>query len=418
MANKFVVFHIQDKAGKDLSGALLTAESAQHGPWSGITNACGDFKTPKPGLAPGDYALTVRWRSLSAFRDVTIGECTADNEGSGEIVIGLEHGAPTPQPPSGPLQRLTIAGQYFALADGTRWTAIECSDFNLFGRYLNEGADAIRPVLAQRRDCGFNLLRVWTNYSGSPEFEATIGRLLPSEHPEMYTALPGFLALCASYGLYVELVAFTAAGDQTHWSRLAGALHGEHTALVELVNENDAHTPNLDPADYAPIPGVLCAHGSNGSQQPPIRPWWNYETVHYNDAFEWQRKVGHNAMEWAEGGAMPDSAASHVPILSNENTRYPDRDSSLVHAYDAAAGAALLCAGSCYHSVHGKKSALWPDDIERDCAMIWVNGAKSVPMEFQAGRYIRRDDLLTPELLRVYERRLDDGHGHVVEIRR
>jgi hypothetical protein len=185
--------------------------------------------------------------------------------------------------------------------------------------------------------------------------------------------------------------------------------------LLELVNENDQPINAIDSRAFLQPAGFLAAHGSNGSQAVPVRPAWSYETFHTNDAPEWPRKVGHNAMEWSTGVA--GVAGSGRPVLANENTRCPDRFNSLTAAFDAAAGAALLCAGSCFHSVHGKFSEPF-DDAEIACAQAWVTGARSVPLEFQAGAYRHRTDLETPAILRAYDRVLPDGRSFAVTIRK
>ena len=105
-----------------------------------------------------------------------------------------------------------------------------------------------------------------------------------------------------------------------------------------------------------------------------------------------------------------------MPCMSNENTRFDDKDADLDHAYDAAAGAALLCAGACFHSARGKISELWGGH-ELACAKQWVAGAKSVPLEFQPGAYARHDDLNGPDCIRAYSRTLGDGRSHLVKIR-
>ena len=295
-----------------------------------------------------------------------------------------------------------------------RWTAIETSDFHAFGRFLN-GED-IRPVLTQRRDLGFNLLRVWTRYILSPG----IGTCRLEDHPDLYERLPAFLSLCARFGLYVELTAFTGKHDfplaeqpenlYRHWHALSGAVDATNV-IVSLVNEQDQHnddpqTGNAVPIDaFGPIPWLLCSHGSNGADHDTVRPFWNYGEYHSNGLSEWWRKNGHNAMELDPG-----------PMICNEATRCPDNDSNPDHYYDAAAGAALLCAGSCFHSVNGKRSQLF-EGIELACAKAHVAGAKSVPLEFQDGQYLHRSDLETPDLLRVYQRRLPDGRAHLVRIR-
>ena len=322
--------------------------------------------------------------------------------------------APPETPPFEPLPRLVVRGHVFALESGERFTAIECTDFQLYQRFL--GGEDIRPVLDQRAALGFTTVRALGMCAG-------MFHLVPHERPDFSDLLAPFCDACASFGLYVEFTVFAdatvvmpdRAQQAAHWLAVGAAAQPITNLLLELGNELDQSINRLAAVnDVQPIPGVLCAHGSNGSQAVPVRPWWHYETAHFNDAPEWQRKTSHNAMEYSDGAAP--LVGSHVPILSNENTR-PDRDGHLNHFQDAAAGAALLCAGSCFHCEGGKFSRLF-DASEHQFAAAWVAGARSVPLEFQDGAYIRRDDLLTPELLRVYERRLSDGRGFIVKIRK
>lgn len=305
--------------------------------------------------------------------------------------------------------KLGISGQFFTL-NGQPWTAIESSEFSLYKRYL-DGED-IAPVLRERQAIGFNLLRVWLlNTSVIP------GGLLPSSYPSFYSRLKPFAALCASYGCCVEFTAFTqtqtlmpSLGEQrAHWENIQLALSDVPNVLLELVNEADQHDNRTAPELLTMRPsGILASSGSNGADSPPPTPVWDYVLYHSNGLSEWQRKVGHNAMEWAD--------TYHVPAGSNENTRYPDQDASETHAEDAAAGAALLCAGACFHSEGGKQARLF-DPTEFRCAVAWVRGAMSVPLEFQRGTYIHRQDLEGPDCIRAYERRLSDGRGHIVRIR-
>lgn len=315
--------------------------------------------------------------------------------------------------PVGLTENLVTSGQYFALESGEPWTAIECSDFALLAKWCS-GED-ISPVLQQRADCGFNLLRVWTLFD-----IPGIGTVTALDYGRVHQ----FVAACAAAGLYVEFTAYTGINDALHWSRLvAAALRCRIRPLLELVNELDQNTNEPDARgrvfdltlhEQAPAP-ILSSHGSNGSQALAVRPAWSYETFHTNDAAEWWRKVGHNAMEMAVG--TEDWPGSGLPVLSNENTRFPDRDSSAEHAYDAAAGAALLCAGSCYHSTGGKQSVLWSADEER-CARAWAAGARSVDLRAQGGSYRHAGELEGAGDLRVYQRVLPDGRAWTVKIRK
>jgi hypothetical protein len=240
------------------------------------------------------------------------------------------------------------------------------------------------------------------------------GGIHPEDYPGYYEALARFVD---AVGLYVELTVFTSTqglmanvwDQQAHLDRTADAVRGKPNVLLELANEIDQHDNAPSPLLTRPS-GVLISRGSNGADSVPPRhdAPWDYELYHTNDLDEWHRKTGHNAMEWAD--------QSGRPCLSNENTRFIDRDRSTAHAHDAAKGAALLCAGSDYHSLAGKTSTLWAG-TELDCARAWVEGARSVPLEFQAGAYQHLANLEGPDCIRAYSRRLPDGREHVITIR-
>jgi len=131
-----------------------------------------------------------------------------------------------------------------------------------------------------------------------------------------------------------------------------------------------------------------------------VLPVWDWAEFHTNYAFEWQRTAGHNGMELAD--------LLHVPIHTDENTRYPDKEQSLAHAEDAAAGAALLVAGVTFHSVHGKNSTLFTG-LELAAARAHNVGVRSIPLTCQRGAYRHRADLEGSTYLRVYQRGFNDA---------
>ena len=235
----------------------------------------------------------------------------------------------------------------------------------------------------------------------------------------LYDAIPEFLALCAQYGLYVEFVGFTGPytgilnTDQEkidHWEALIAACTGLSSVSLELVNELD-NSPNTNiPFSYLRQPdGILSSHGSNSADHDTVEPVWDYGSYHSNDLYEWQRKVGHNA--------MADVADKHdCPATAGENTRGDKDHYNLSHAFDAAAGASLLCAGACCHTPRGKTSELW-DGPELAWAEAWTHGAESVPLEYQQGAYHHRIDLEGPGIIRAYDRTLSSGRQCVVRIR-
>jgi len=320
---------------------------------------------------------------------------------------------PTPGPSNTPV--LTIDGKYFR-NHGERFTVIESSEFTLLKRFLEN--EDIYPLLQERKTLGFNTLRCWPLNLSVVQTVFPEG-IHPDQYGDFYERMRTFVEYCGSFGFVVEITAFTSTPDlmpnvadqHRHWNRTQVALHGLTNVLLELVNEYDwgggGNAPDDSLWNRRPV-DIISSSGSATADAPPPQPVWDYVLHHTNGLNEWQRRVGHNTMEWADH--------YHMPGVANENMRYPDDDSSEIHAYDAAAGAALLCAGACFHSQSGKFSRFF-DPVEKKAAEAWCRGAKSVPLEFQPGQYIRRDDLLKPHLLRVYERRLPDGRGHIVGIR-
>jgi len=308
------------------------------------------------------------------------------------------------------LPRLRVRGLVFERETGEPITLIETSDFNLYARFLAD--EDIEPVLIDRE--GFNLLRVWLSYPAIP----LIGQLDPFAHEDFYGRLPAFVRQAGAHGLYVEFTAFAGPGwmahdrQREHWRQTVDALQSL-PVLLELANENDV-PGNAGLVSDLPRPvGVLASHGSNGAEARPVEPYWDYVTYHTNGAFEEQRKVGHNG--WEMGG--------DIPALTNETSRFPDvgmwagapaeRRTQL--AYDSAAGAALLSAGSCFHSVHGKDSTVF-DAAEKAVAQAWIAGAQSVPLACQDGGYEHLSALEGPDDLRVYRRGGDNAC--LVRIRR
>lgn len=284
------------------------------------------------------------------------------------------------------LPRLVIEGQFFNIF------LLQCSDFNLFSRY--QSGDYIRDVLAQRHGAGFNCLRVWTYYSIDG-----IGTCIPD-----YRKLVSFVELCAEYNLLVEFTAYVDDKylDVNHWTNLINALSSHPEILLEYCNERH------EPKDVIPArsPFHLCSRGSTLSgEETALTPVFDYGNTHWNDAFEWQRKAGHNSGEVA--------ANYGIPIHAGENTRFPDHDSQIHHAFDVAAGCKLFNAGICYHSVRGKNSTLW-DGLELDLARETVRGANSVDIKFRNGFYRDEPD---GSYLRVYSKEISTGEKCYVSIR-
>ena len=298
-----------------------------------------------------------------------------------------------------PLQPLVARGNYFQEADGSRWVGIEASSFNLLNRWQH-GED-VRPVLAQLKAAGFNLIRVWTLYdagTGAGDFRDID-----------YSRVGQFLDLCASYGIRVDLTAY--AGNLTfradHWGQLCSAVQGRTNVLLSPVNELEASTSNwIDISGFEKCAGVLTSSGSNGSEAwPPTQVHYTPDWLefHTNDHDQWWRTSGHNAWEVSEG-AYPEN----LPTITNEQTRFDkmdwsDKQRMLDRLKGGAEGCALLNAGCAFHMNQGKTAELMPPDVLQ-AAQAHVSGFHVFSLICQDGPYTHNTAVEMMEmLLRVYE---------------
>jgi hypothetical protein len=316
------------------------------------------------------------------------------------------------------LPRLARDGQ-FLRAGGARWTGIGATDFDLLEQFLNGGEAAIAPVLAQRAHpwgddrAGFTLLRVWTAFNVCPDGNCPpsnqrIGRVVPRERGDLYDQLRRLARVASNYGLYLELTAFTGnfaeafSGDAervAHWEGLIGVCTDSPNVILDLQNEWDHPAMrgfNAAPFREPPAP-CLASRGSGQADSSPYLPVWSQlATYHPGFGDEWPRKAVHNGME-----DVGDKFG--IAVLVDEMTRFPDGDSNPQHAYDVGRGCALLVAGCVFHSVHGKGSAPW-DGAELPLAQRWVEGARSLPLDCQAGGYRHLSERENDQIIRSYIR--------------
>lgn len=310
------------------------------------------------------------------------------------------------------LKPLIVDGGFFRTADGPH-TVIQTSAFKDLARLIEEGADALRPVLQQARDLGFNDRRVFSTCKN-------LFHLEPS--PAYWSNAHRLCELAAEYNQRITMVVLVdvrALGwsrqqQQDHWIEWGGVALQHPNIRLSLVNEVDQSPNLLDLNDFQPIPGVLCSHGSHGGTnggvpgQPfgcGVRPWWDWEECHSNGQKkaekEEQRVPAHLCKEITDGEG--DTLASHRPAECSEMSRFPDQWGGYGNLEDVAfaigQSTALLGAGGCVHTLEGRTSQLFVAALPY--VRKFCEGARSVPLRFQKGRYNRPDD---PNFLRVYER--------------
>lgn len=304
-----------------------------------------------------------------------------------------------------PLPRLTARSKTcFGLDTGELFTVVGVSDFNLLYQFIYD-LDTFNAVLEDRTGC--NMHRVFTRYSID-----LIGSLTLQNTPDLYEHIVPFCNALAAKGRYVNFVAYTGHEDfdKDHWERLGIELQKVTNAIYSLVNEADQEGDKIDgiainDMNFTPIPGVLCSHGSNGSQVTPPRPAWDWEELHTNGAPEEQRKP-HNAMELSLGAE--GLIASNKPAFVGETSRCPDNypgdlDVAKQFSYDMMGCAVLLTGGLVFHSNSGKSSTPF-SAFEKACFLEMIRASNDVPLRFQDGRYNNDVSAAVGNIIRSYQK--------------
>lgn len=217
----------------------------------------------------------------------------------------------------GPLSRISVrpgVGFYDQL--DREWIWKGCTDFLLYKRYLEEGADAIRPVLLDRRYVGANILRVLL-------MARNITRFYPQDYGErFFSELVPFSILLEEYEFYWEPVVFADAQyiiprqpDQIlHWYAVTDPLKQVVNALPELVNEYPQNGVRPDEFQH-PGGGLVCSRGSGLSNEPPYRPGWDFFGWHGRR--DWPKVTSStvNMFYMARGDPWADEGVSYPPIV-------------------------------------------------------------------------------------------------------
>lgn len=394
---RFIVLTIRDD-----SSAVIPTATGKLTPVGQPTTDCATSSVERltcfTTIAKGAAQLIV---SADGFESKTVTIDSLAIPEQGELVLGRT---------LRPLPRLVGEGPHFRLENGERITLIGNNEHQLLEKWINHRAD-YEAVLAQRMNLDgaglrFNTLRVASMCNERfPDGHLETCRLTFDE--AYYRALRAMADDLNRKGFYLKLTVFWGElmpdPDQQlrHWHAIDDALCGTTNVIVDLGNELDNSFKSLDPSRFEKMQCVLSGRGSYTQHGPiPFRPEWDFEDIHLNGAFEWQRKP-HNAMELSRGtGGIP---ASRKPAGVDEINRIPEQDGNLAHVEDAGKVGAELTYGLFFHSDHGRFSELF-NDGELEGARAMVRGMQSVPLDCQEqGNYKLRNDLLTPELLRVYQ---------------
>lgn len=184
------------------------------------------------------------------------------------------------------IERVHVDGLGYKTASGKAWHGYSMTGFRDYQRFL-VGED-IRPLLAQARDLGANMRRVFGMWGYGFVTPDNFGPFKPQNFPDYYRRLPEFCALLAEYGLWLEFTVFADTSDVMpnqaeqldHFNTVCATLRLSENTFVELVNENDQHGNGVNIGAFRKPDGLAACSGSNGSGSNPTLPLWDYSNLH------------------------------------------------------------------------------------------------------------------------------------------
>lgn len=296
--------------------------------------------------------------------------------------------AQTSETPPHALGRLRADGRIFRVgADPWRWKGV--SAFPLIDR-ISRGDD-VAPFLETFADLGYNLLRVW------PYVPVKDWGSRAWDWPASSDVVLDTLAICRSFGFYVELTLLTdddpsRANQAVH---LVGDLHAANpdNLVLEIMNEAGIGKRDITEA-LRPVCEASGFLFSSGQYQDPARHVGTFLTDHSSRDSEWARKAK-NAREFYDGGGpnSPSDPPHHMPIVEDEPIRPDQTDAATRYLdYRAYGGiAAMMGAGATFHSTGGKYCER-PTEDERICAQEMARGLDAFPLDAALGAYRRIDE--------------------------
>lgn len=264
------------------------------------------------------------------------------------------------------LPKIHVEGLDF-IADGKRHVIKGSTELLLAYRYDKEGPEAIKPILQQRKDLGFNNLRVlWQkdiNNSNNP-WQMPIDKLKP------------FLQLAAGYGFYIQgtiladcqVVNPNTAAQGQRVQDVRRATEGVNNNIEQLGNE--ASKNGFDPRQFSKPIDRLAANASNVEGGADY-PYWDFF------GFSGQRSPLNHAIreygpiEFMYGGP---NGWGGVPAICDEGMK-PGINSNDPRDYERAGAQAKSGCGGRYHTDAGTAgfSRLF-NSLEIDCAKAFIEG--------------------------------------------
>lgn len=177
---------------------------------------------------------------------------------------------------------LTIKGDRF-LRGGLPFPLRGSTDFRLLERVQAADTDTVERVLEDRALAGANYIRVLSMKMNNTGWE-----LRPEVSNKRQDNLSELFELLWAYNCYGELTVFADTKalmpyydvQEPYYAFICDIVRRYPHIMLELLNENEHPTQNIDPGRFNKPDGILSSHGSGLTDVQPVTPLWDYATYH------------------------------------------------------------------------------------------------------------------------------------------
>ena len=281
---------------------------------------------------------------------------------------------------TGEVRPLHVEGRFFVDDQGKRFQWRGCSDFALLAQFLR-GED-ITPVLQQRADLGFTVLRVF-RYAAPPNPFSLDPRQYPSDYQQ---AIVEVTRLAAERGMLIEWTA----GD----AQVLGFGRAEQQANMDLVTEvlagmpyflegmNEGWKNGQDLGAVAKPGGMRCVGTFENDDAVKrnaglFQDYYNLHGTRSKEGALFPKWIWDQVWSLYDGWLIPNW---RWPINNDEPMGFSDgqsdsRSNNPRHAY-LLGTTANYDLGVTFHSDNGTRSELF-SDVQGQCAAECVRGMKT-----------------------------------------
>lgn len=276
------------------------------------------------------------------------------------------------------LTAISVLNREF-IVDGQKYKPKMATDFLLVQK-KSLGID-ITPILKQRKNCGADMLRIFTMAHNIAQFDPhtyDVASVLSTTLDDIHNT--GMRAQIEGFA-DVQFVGLTLDEQHYHHELINQIIinHG-NLDLYDLGNEIDKN--GIDANNFTKPVGTISSRGSYQNNKPPRAPYWDYGVFHPRrdgDGYYFVKYLADMTPQSELYEGVEGYPSSNMPFIADEPIGFqatiePGRRNNYPgFAYRLGITYGMFLNGSCFHSTNGIFSEMF-DSVTEKCAKAYFKG--------------------------------------------